>query len=82
MFIRRILPQGVLLPAPQLPYQVGGADFSFALAPGSYAVFAVDSTSIYGDFEAMARYAEKATKVTVSANETSSVSVDVIPREK
>jgi hypothetical protein len=79
MFIRRILPQGVLLPAPQLPY---GADFSFALAPGSYAVFAVDSTSIYGDFEAMARYAEKATKVTVSANETSSVSVDVIPREK
>lgn len=77
-----VLPQGVLLPAPQLPDQVDGADFSFALAPGSYAVFAVDSTSIYGDFEAMARYAEKAPKVTVSANETSSVSVDVIYRGK
>jgi hypothetical protein len=77
-----VLPQGVLLPAPQLPDKVDGADCSFALAPGSYAVFAVDSTSIYGDFEAMARYAEKAPKVTVSANETSRVSVDVIHREK
>jgi hypothetical protein len=77
-----VLREGLLLSASQPPDHVDGADFSYALAPGSYAVFAVDSTSVYGDSEALAKYSEKALKVTVSANETTSVSVDVIHTEK
>lgn len=73
-----VQPEGMLLPSTQIPDHVDGADFSYALAPGSYAVFAVDSKSVYGDPEALAKYAAQAVKVTVSANETSSVSVDVI----
>ncbi len=83
-----LVREDVLLPAPQIPTQFLEQDqkdeteFSFPVAPGSYAVFAFDSVQgPYSDLEFLAKYAARAAKVMVSANETRSVKVDVIHTE-
>jgi len=79
-----LLPQGVLLPVPQLARTNGEKELSFVLAPGSYSVFAFAPTEklIYNDLELLTKYAARATHVTVSARETRSINLDVIHLEE
>jgi hypothetical protein len=74
-----LVREGVLLPTPEIPIHFNEADFSFPVAPGSYTVFAFDTThGRYSDPEFLSEYVERAVKVTVNENETKSVNVDVI----
>jgi uncharacterized protein (DUF2141 family) len=74
-----VLREGVLLSAPEIPIHFNEEDFSFPVAPGSYAVLAFDSTNKdYSDPEFLSKYSERAVHVTVSAKETRTVNLDVI----
>jgi hypothetical protein len=73
--------EGALLLSPNLRGSTNSTEMYFAqLAPGSYKVFAFDSIDgvDYARPEGLAMYAPQAARVTVSANGTSSVMVDVI----
>lgn len=75
-----VLPDGALLPAPNLTGVTGTEVYLGPLAPGAYKVFAFDSIEglDYANPEVLSKYASKAASVTVSANGNSSVIVDVI----
>jgi hypothetical protein len=78
------LPEGVLLPTPQLPTGLNEAEFSYTVAPGSYNIFAFEYRKdlVYSDSEFLSKYAARSVKVMVSANETKTVNIDVIHIEK
>lgn len=83
-----LIREDILHPAPEIPTQFleqdpeNKTEFSFLVAPGSYAVFVFDSVKGNPfDPEFLSKYAARAVKVTVSANETRSVKVDVIHTE-
>jgi hypothetical protein len=76
-----IFPEDVLFAEPQMMSSTGNAEIQAGpLAPGRYRVFAFDSIDglDYANPDVMARYESRSASVTVAANESASVSVDVI----
>lgn len=80
-----LIREDIQHPVPEIATQLleqdpaNKTEFSFLVAPGSYAVFVFDSVKgNYSDPEFLSKYAARAVKVTVSANETRSAKVDVI----
>jgi hypothetical protein len=70
--------EDVSLSTPQFP-RMNEKNLSFAVAPGSYAVYAFEpSDRQISDPEFLSDYAERAVHVTVSAKETKTINVDVI----
>ena len=83
-----LVRQDILHPVPEIPTQFFEQDpqnkteFKFLVAPGSYSVFVFDSVQGNpADPELLAKYAARASKVTVSANETMRLNADVIHTE-
>ena len=74
-----VLPDGDSAEEPRQVFTAG--QFSFAgLAPGSYHVYAFPSTNgiEYANPGAMTRYADRATQVTLSENESKDITVNLI----
>ncbi|HXR74375.1 MAG TPA: carboxypeptidase-like regulatory domain-containing protein [Bryobacteraceae bacterium] len=74
-----VLPDGDSADEPQQAFTAGQFSFS-GLAPGSYHVYAFPSLNEieYENPDAMKRYADRATQVTLSENESKDINVDLI----
>jgi hypothetical protein len=74
-----VLPDGDSADEPRQAFTAGQFSFS-SLAPGSYHVYAFPSLNEieYKNSEAMRRYADRATQVTLSENESKDITVNLI----
>ena len=76
-----VFPDDALFPEPQMMSSTANSEIQTGpLAPGRYRIFAFDSIDglDYANPDFMARYEPRSASVTVAANESASVSVDVI----
>lgn len=73
-------PDQSLLPDPQLTVSNAPDNYLATLAPGSYRIYAFDpeETANFADPELLAKFASRAAHVTVSANSTANVSMNLI----